>query len=330
MNNKMKKMVVIGGGTGSSIVLRGLKKYANGIELFSIVPMADTGGSTGRLRKQYGVLGVGELRERLIALASNENANVLSFRFIDGELKGHTCGNIFVATSMLHYGPEKAIEILSEMFDVKGKIIPSTYERFDLVAEYENGKIIVGEHEIDESKETARITRLYTQPTAKANPKAIESIKNADVIIFGPGDLYTSILHNIVIDGISQAIMESGAKKIFISNLMTSLGETTGMNLQDLLDELEKFIGAQVIDFIIFNSETLSASVVEDYQKSGQFTIDNFLSDETLKRVRVVKRDLLAEKAYIKSKADLLERSVLRHDPDKLARVIMEVCEVEG
>lgn len=326
---KIPNVVVIGGGTGSSIVLRGLKKYP--CNLFTIVPMGDSGGSSGRLREELGVLSAGEIRQRLIALADDENSikelmDIMDHRFEKGkELKGHTFGNILISgLTDFHGSQDKAIEILSKMVNAKGKIIPSTWDRFELVADYANGIKIVGEHFIDESSGNGRIIRLYTEPVANANAQAIDAIKNADIITFGPSDLYTSILHNIVVDGITQAIRESRAKKIFICNLMTS-EETVGMTLQDLIDELEKYINAKIIDFVIVSSKELPQEIVKQYKSSGQFPVEVVLNEETKKRVRILERDVIAENVYKKSESDVLERSLLRHDPHKLGSVIMDL-----
>lgn len=331
--DKKSNVVVIGGGTGSSIVLKGLKKY-NDCNLFTIVPMGDSGGSSGRLREEFGILSAGEIRQRLIALANEENetidfVNLLEHRFEKGkELKGHNFGNILITgLSEFHNSQEKALEILSKMFNIKGKIIPSTWDRFELVAEYENEQKIIGEHFIDESTEETKIKHLFTQPVAKANPQAIEAIKNADVIIFGPGDLYTSILHNIVIDGISQAMRESNSKKVFICNLMTSRGETTSMTLQDLIDEIEKYVGSKIIDFVVVNSKEPSIEVIKEYESNGQFPVKIFLNEETKKRVQILEGDLLAEELYRKSNADVLQRSVLRHNPDKLGVLLLDLIQ---
>lgn len=332
--NKIPNVVVIGGGTGSSIVLNGLKKY-NGFNLSAIVPMGDSGGSSARLREDFGVLSAGEIRQRLVALADEENVpkeltSLLDYRFERGELKGHTFGNILIAgMTELHGSQEKAIESLSRMVNIKGKIIPSTWDRFELVAEYENGKRIIGEHFIDESTEESKIKHLYTEPVAKGNPQAVDAIRNADAIVFGPGDLYTSILHNMVIDGIPQAIRESDAKKIFICNLMTSVGETTGMNLQDLLDELENYIGAKVIGSVVVNSKELPAEIVREYEKSRQFPVNIFLNDETKRKVKILEGNFLADGMYVKSKSDVLQRSMLRHDPDKLGAKLVDLIRGE-
>lgn len=320
-------VVVIGGGTGSTIVLKGLKKYDE-FNLFSIVPMGDSGGSSGRLREDFGVLSAGEIRQRLIALADEQNGRdfieFLDHRFEKGNgLKGHNFGNILITgLSEFYSSQEKAVESLSKMFNIKGKIIPSTWEKFELVAEYKSGSKIVGEHFIDESSEESGIVKLYTQPSVKANPQAIEAIKNADIIIFGPGDLYTSILHNLVVEGIPQAILKSSSKKIFISNLMTSMGETTGMNLQDLLNELENYIGGKVIDTVLVNSKELPTEIVKEYEKGKQLPINPVLNEDTKSRVKIVKADLLADVAYTQSKSDILQRSILRHDPDKLGALL--------
>lgn len=321
-------IVVIGGGTGSSVVLKGLKRYD--CNLYTIVPMGDSGGSSGRLREDFGVLSAGEIRQRLTALADeNELANILDYRLEKGrELKGHTLGNILIAgLAELTNSQEKSIEILSKLVKAKGKIIPSTWDRFELVADYSNGKKIIGEHFIDESKENTRIVRLYTQPLAKANPQAIEAIKSADVLIFGPGDFYTSVLHNIVVEGIPEAIRESKAKKIFICNLMTSPGETTGMTLQDLLDELNKYIGAKVIETVIINSKKIPPRLLSYCESNGQLPVNTFLNEETKQKVEIWEGDVIAEELYKKSSSDVLERSLLRHDSDKLGALIIRSIE---
>ena len=326
---RIPNIVVIGGGTGSSIVLKALKKH--NCNLSTIVPMGDSGGSSGRLREELGILSAGEIRQRIIALADqseNELVSLLDYRFEKGnELKGHNLGNILIAGLTEFYGSqEKAIETLSRMVNAKGKIIPSTWDRFELVAEYENGKKIIGEHFIDESNENVRISRLYTQPIAKANPQAIEAIKNADFIIFGPGDLYSSVLHNIVVDGIAQAIRENRAKKIFICNLMTT-EETKGMDLQDFIDEMEKYIGAKVIDTVVVNSKELPAEVVKMYENMGHFPVKTVLDER--KRVGILHGDLLAEEPYKKISSDVLQRSMLRHDTDKLGPLLFGLIQGE-
>ncbi|MBI2547690.1 MAG: YvcK family protein [Candidatus Aenigmarchaeota archaeon] len=328
---RIPNVVVIGGGTGSSVVLKGLKNYE--CSLSAIVPMGDSGGSSARLREDFGVLSAGEIRQRIIALATeedgvNEIANLLDYRFERGkELRGHNFGNIMItALSELYGSQKKAIEILSNLVNAKGKIIPSTWDKFELVAEYENGKKIISEHFIDESSEDSRITRLYAQPMPKANQQAIEAIRNADVIIFGPGDLYTSILHNLVVDGIPQAINESKAKKIFISNLMTSRGETTGMGVQDLVVELERYIGTN-IDTLVLNSQELPSEIVRAYEKDGQFPVSFNLGDEIKNRVKILKADILSEKVHTKPSSDILQRSMLKHDSEKLGAAIMSIIQ---
>ncbi len=321
-------IVVIGGGTGSSIVLKGLKNYDCNVS--TIVPMGDSGGSSGRLREELGILSAGEIRQRLIALAGqsgNELVSLLDYRFEKGNgLKGHNLGNLLIAgLTEFHGSQEKAIETLSRMVNAKGRIISSTWDRFELVAEYENGKKIIGEHFIDEADETARISRLYTQPVAKANPEAIGAIRNADFIIFGPGDLYSSVLHNVVVDGIAQAVRESMGKKIFICNLMTT-EETKGMTLQDFIDEMEKYIGAKVIDTIVINSKELPVDVVKKYEDNGQFPVKTVLNET---RVKILQGDLLAEEPYKKSSSDILQRSMLKHDPDKLGALLINLIQGE-
>jgi uncharacterized cofD-like protein len=323
MVKKNIRIVVIGGGTGSSVVLKGLKRY--NVDIATIVPMTDSGGSTGKLREQFGVLATGEIRQRLIALAGEDEiskllAKLLDYRFEKGELAGHNFGNIFlVALTELLGSEKKAIEAASKILKIKGRIIPSTFDNVELVAEYSDGRKVVGEHFIDEPEKDGKIIKLYTEPEAKANVEAIKAIKNADLIIIGPGDLYTSILANFVVKGISEALVKSKAKKVYICNLMTSFGETTGMNVQDHINEIEKYIGEKVLDYVIVNTGKIPEYAIVAGRKEP---VKIFIDEKTKKRIKVIAKNLLSKKIYVKPKADVLERSMILHDPKKLGKIL--------
>ena len=325
----MKKIVVIGGGTGSSIVLKALKN--SGHQLYAIVPMGDSGGSTGRLRDEFGVLSSGEIRQRLMAMASDDEEtrplrDLLDYRFQGGgELRGHNLGNLIICGFTEMYGSQKkAVEILSKVLKIRGEIVPSTFDRFDLAAKYADGSKIIGEHDIDETKTAKRIIKLYTEPAVTSNPRAIDVIKSADMIIFSMGDLYTSILHAIIVGGIKEAISKSRAKKIYVSNLMTSFGETIGMTLGDHVAELEKYTDSK-IDEVVANSGEMPMAILSEYRKNSEEPVKLELTNGQKKRIKITAADLISEEIYKKSDSDVLRRNPLRHDPNKLRKVILSM-----
>ena len=205
-----QKIVVIGGGTGTFVALSGLKKYE--VDLSAIITMMDSGGSSGKLRDELGVLPPGDVRQCLVALAKSPKLlrEMFNYRFEEGGLKGHTFGNIFLSTLTKTTGSMKmAIEEVGKILRIHGRVIPVTYDKSDLCIELEDGTIIEGETHIDEvesREKRAKIIRAFLKPEAKANPDAVTAIKEADAIIIGPGDLYTSIIPNLLVKGISAAI----------------------------------------------------------------------------------------------------------------------------
>jgi uncharacterized cofD-like protein len=243
---KGKKIVVIGGGTGTFTILSGLKKYSN-LDLSVIVSMMDDGGSNRVIRDEFGLLPTSDLRQCMVALASSDSDQTLrklfTYRYDQGVgISGMTFGNLFMAALTDIYGGDqkKAIEETSEVLGVKGKIIPVTFEKTNLVATYENGRQVLGEHAIDEpdlSFGNYRIIKLEVIPKARVNKDALNAIKNADLIVLGPGDFYTSILPNLVVDGIGLQIKKSKAKIVFVANLMTKFGQTAGFKASDFVSE---------------------------------------------------------------------------------------------
>jgi len=254
----MKKVniVIIGGGTGTFTVIQGLKHHPQ-FSLTAIVTMTDSGGSAGRLRDEFGTLPVGDVRQCLVALSKEDEAgNILrelfNYRFpnTNSSLHGHNFGNIFLtALSNILGGEEQAIDAASKILNIKGRIIPVTTDNVDLVAKYDNGFILYGEKNIDEPYNNpkhdcnSRISRLWTQPDAKLNPHAENAIINADYIIMGPGDFYSSLMANIVINGMDKVISASKAKFIYIPNLVSKYGQTSNMKQSDYIYELAKYIG---------------------------------------------------------------------------------------
>jgi len=325
---KKPSVVVIGGGTGTYTVLKGLKKYP--LELSAIVSMMDSGGSNRVLRDEFGILPTSDLRQCMVALAT-QNSNGLvrelfTYRYRQGTgIEGMTFGNLFMAALTDIYGSqEKAIEKTCKFLGVKGQIIPVTFNNSHLVARYANGAQVLGEHYIDEPTEAngqSRIVELTLVPPAKANEKAITAIKQADIIVMGPGDLYTSIICNLVVEGVADVIKKSRARKVYITNLMTKFGQTNGLSARQHLEELEKYLGKGMIDICFVNKEIkIPDWVLNRYkEENAQLVIDDFISE---KGPEIIRKNFASKMIFARHEADNLVRSLVRHDSDKLAKAI--------
>ncbi|MCD6450496.1 MAG: uridine diphosphate-N-acetylglucosamine-binding protein YvcK [Thermotogaceae bacterium] len=308
------KVVAIGGGTGMSTLLKGLKKY--NIDITAIVSVTDEGGSSGILRKELKIPPPGDVRNNFVALSENEKAleKLFNYRFKDGSLNGHTVGNIILAAlSKIHGGSlSTAVKYLSDILAIKGKILPVSDDLIRLVATMEDGTEITGEVNIVESKK--RIAKVSLDKKVKAQPEVIKSLKEADSILIGPGSLYTSIITNFLVEGVKEAIISSKAKIFYIANLMTQPGETDGMKLSDHIKEVEKYMGKK-IDVAIVNSGIPPANILKRYEREGYYPVK--LDVENVKRMLVME-------PMIKLEKDIFDGKIkLRHDPDKLASVVV-------
>ncbi len=318
------KICVIGGGTGSSAVLNGLKNFLE-VELSVIVGMADDGGSNAVLRDEFGLLPLSDIRKSIIALSTLEDNATLremfTYRFSEGNgLRGHTLGNLMMtALSKITGGEEQAVAKMSEIFSSKGKIIPVTFQCHKLVAEYDNGKKVVGEHLIDEPEEDVEgnIVDLKTDKKVKANKSAINAIKEADAIVIGPGDIYTTTLPNIIVEGIAKSIQETKAILIFVTNIMSKNGQTRHRTHSEITKEVERFIGRS-FDYLIVNNERVPKEVLKTYRLSGE----HLIKDDLKKDHTVIREELVANEIFEKDSGDDLVRSLVRHDSNKLGWVI--------
>lgn len=320
------KITVIGGGTGSTTVLEGLKKKKD-LDLNVIVGMMDDGGSNAVVRDEFGLLPLSDLRKSIIALSQeNENQmlrNLFTYRFSQGDgLKGHTLGNLLMIAMTEITGSEvEAIEMFKYFFSVTGNIIPVTLDKVHLVAEYDDGSKVVGEHLIDEPEDDKKIVKFYFDKNAQAYQGAIDTIMSSDYIIVGPGDLYTTTLANIIVDGIPQALQKTKAKLIFISNLMSKKGQTRGLTLESMLSLVEGYIGRK-FDYVLVNNGRIPQKAYQRYIKQGE----HIFKDDIKKNGReIVRADLVANSVIKKDKGDTLDRSLVRHDPDKLANELYKI-----
>lgn len=324
-----KKVVCIGGGTGTFVVLRGLKHYP--FALSAIVTMSDSGGSNQRLRDEFGLLPTSDIRQCLVAL-SDENGGIgllrklFMYRFHKGKgISGMTFGNLFMAAlSDIAGSQEKAIEQTSKVLRIRGTVIPVTLSETNLFAQYENGHTVSEEHFIDEPTHdgTLKITHVFLKPAAKANPKALQAISEADAIILGPGDLYTSLVPNLLVSGVKQALGKSRAKIIYIMNLMTKYGQTYDFKASDHIRVLEEFVG-NVLSCVLVSSTNLSQKALSVYATSHEYPVKD---DLTAKHsVKVIRADIASRFMTHTIKGDTLVRSLIRHDSTKLAKTLSSI-----
>jgi len=327
MKKQKRNVVTVGGGTGSFVVLSGLKNYE--IDLNAIITMMDSGGSTGKLRDQLGVLPPGDLRQALVALseASDIWRKLFTYRFEAGDLKGHNFGNIFLsAIEKITDSNQEAIDRAADILQTGGRVIPITFDKCTLCAKYEDGSVIEGESNIDENEKAGiRIKNIFLKPPANINLEAKRALERANALIFGPGDLYTSILPNLLVSGVRETLQYVKAKKVFVVNLMTKVGQTEGFKVSDFINEIEKYLGEGSLNYVVVNSKKPSDDLINRYKE-----VDKVLPVEddvggTYRRARIIRANILSDYAYDKSSSDDLKRSLIRHDPDKLAKVLYRI-----
>lgn len=308
------KIVVIGGGTGLSSLLRGLKSDFE--KLTAVVTMADDGHSTGALRHDLNVLPPGDIRSCIVALSDEEHLyhKLLSYRFPHGRgLKGHNLGNLLlIALEDITGSFKKAIGEFSKILAIKGQVMPSTYEDAIISAKLTNGRVVWGESTISVAGHRSPIKQVRLHPeNAKANPDAVKAIEKADVILIGPGSLYTSIIPNFLLKEICRAVASSRAKKIFISNISTERGETEGYGVSDHIKTLVGHSDPQIFDICLVNSKLILKSSGKRLGEIKNITT----TDKSFGRYKIEQADLIDEE------------KPLYHDSKKLARVITKLVQ---
>lgn len=317
----MKKIVVMGGGTGNFAVLRGLKNYD--VQLSAIVSMADDGGSTGILRDELGVLPPGDVRQCLVALSDSSRLmrSLMNYRFENGGLGGHSFGNLLLSALEKVTGSfEKAVEEVGRILYIKGKVIPVTTHQVRLKMVLKNRKVLEGEREIYLSEEIDKgYESIFLEPFAKANPAALDEIRNADLVVMGPGGLHTSIIPNLLVEGISQALKVSQAKKIFICNLMNRRGQTTGFKVSHHHQEVVRFIGDDIFDYILVNNQSPQQELIERYADEGEL-VENDMDDP-----RVITAHLLGEIEESDQADVLLKRNLIRHNAKRVTQELIKI-----
>lgn len=332
---KNKNVVTIGGGTGSFMLLSGLKKYP--VNIAAIVSMADDGGSTGALRDELGVLPPGDVRQCLVALSdsSKELRELMNYRFKNGGLEGHNFGNLFLsALEKISGSFSKGIAEAIKILNAKGEVIPVSEKSMRLFIKLKNGKLIKGENELDHNREInkAGIDEVFLCPKVRANAKALEKIKNADLIVIGPGDFYGSIVPNLLVGGICEAIKKSKAAVVFNCNLTNKKGQTDDFDLDTYVSEINNYIGKDRIQYATFNTKKPLAVLIKKYEKrEGRGMAVSFNEKKhTQRKFKVVRADILDEKKIKTNKKDAIAdtRSFIRHDSHKLAKILMILLEL--
>jgi uncharacterized cofD-like protein len=330
---KLKNIVTIGGGTGSFMLLAGLKKYP--VNISAIVSMADDGGSTGVLRDELGVLPPGDVRQCLVALSDSSDTlrDLMNYRFENGTLKGHSFGNLLLSALEKIKGDfVSGVQEVSKILNVKGEVVPVTKKDTDLYIELENRKVLNGENEINHNYEIEAqgIKKIYLNPRAAANPRAIKRIMEADIVVIGPGNHYCSIIPNLIVDGIPEAIRKTKAKVIYNCNLVNKKGHTEKFELDDYVDAINGLIGKDRIDFVTFNTKKPSDKLIRRYESKKELLIKFESAKKKNRKYKIICSDFLSRESIKYSKADAISsvRSFIRHDSAKLARIITMISEI--
>jgi uncharacterized cofD-like protein len=313
----MKNVVVIGGGTGLSVMLRGLKQIPN-INLSAIVTVADDGGSTGRIRRQFDIPAMGDVRSVMCAMAQEETifTSLMNFRFAgdESDVGGHNLGNLILTALTQTTGSfMEAISTFSKFLNVKGHIIPSSLEVITLYAMMEDGTKVRGESNIP--KFSNQIQKVFYESKCAPTREALQAIHEADIIFYGIGSLYTSILPNLIVDGISEEIRRNKAKKIYFCNAMTQPGETDGFSVEDHVRAIERHSFEGAVDIVVTHSNIAHHDLLQKYQAMGSIPVH---VKEEKHDYQILYRDVLS-----------FEDALIRHDSSKIRDVIAEIIEQE-
>ena len=312
---KGPKIVVIGGGTGLSVLLHGLKEQSSNIT--AIVTVADDGGSSGRLREQFDILPPGDIRNCLVALADAEPLmrDLFQFRFgNESELSGHSFGNLFItALSKVTGDFEKAIKESSRVLAIRGRVIPSTFSKVQLVAEHQNGQKTKGETKIVEQHSPIR--RVFLDPAnCKPSKESFEAIGEADIIVLGPGSLYTSVIPNLLVSGISEKIALCKVPKMYVCNIMTQSGETDNYTAFDHLNTIITHTRSDIVDYCIVNTGNIPPELLKKYEEEDSYPV---LADS----------DKIVERGYTVIEEDIVNTAdCVRHDSKKLSKIIIDLA----
>ena len=323
------KIAVVGGGTGSFTLLSALKSHTK--QLAAIVNMVDDGGSTGILRDELGTLPPGDVRQCLVALSDSPKIrDLFNYRFEEGTFGGHPFGNIFLTALEKMTGSfSEAVNTASEILRINGIVIPATLDDVRLKMEWSKGSVILhGERVIgaDYFKYDPRRAILSLVPSATANPMAVTAIEKADMVVIAPGDLYSSLGPLLIIDGIAAALKKTNAICIYVSNLVTKKGQTEGFTVSDHAKEIERFVGAPFLDYVIYNKQNPTKIVAKKYKQENAFLVKVDKKNLDKASYAPVPGEFLGE-MVAKNKSDTLlnKRSLIRHDASSVANALISI-----
>jgi uncharacterized cofD-like protein len=322
------KIAVIGGGTGSFTLLSALKDHTN--QIAALVNMADDGGSTGVLRDELGALPPGDIRQCLVALSNSPKVrDLFNYRFDNGSLKGHAFGNLFLtALEKMTGNFAEGIELASEVLNITGTVEPITLSNVKLAMKNQLGEVVRGEFEIAKSDFKGHRPEFWLEPEATASPRALRAIEVADMVIIAPGNLYGSLAPALIVPGIGEALARSKAMKVYVCNLVTKPGQTDGYKVHDYADEIERLAGHPFLDAVIYNTEKPSSHLLNKYANEGELSVEY---DETALRnahYLALGAKLLSSEIWQnvnKSDPIATSRTLIRHDSQAIARLIMEI-----
>lgn len=319
-----KKLVLIGGGTGSFTLLSSLKKYFS--DITALVNMADDGGSTGILRDELGVLPPGDVRQCLVALARDPRMrDLFNYRFEEGTFAGHSFGNLFLtAVEKTTDDFAEAVDLASDVLNISGRVVPVTLDPVTLVADNPDDTVSRGQDTIS----AANLDRPYMrlEPSPRLNPAAKQAIADADFIVIAPGRLYGSLAPALIVPGMSEALAVSSAKKAYVCNLVTKPGQTDGFKVHDFAAEIERLAGKLRLDYVLYNNAKPDAELLEKYAQEGEYWVDYDSAAFTAQHYKAIGGHFVLDTPWQNTaKNDLITRTLIRHDGDAVAKALREI-----
>lgn len=324
------KVVIIGGGTGSFTILKSLKNYTQ--DITALVSMVDNGGSTGQLRDEYGVLPAGDVRQCLVALSNSTTTmrKLFDYRFGEGSMEGHSFGNLFLAAvEKITDDFGQGVKLASKVLNITGRVLPITLDNTHLIL-LDGDKEVIGEHSIDSLVLQSKIKpELMLRPHAWINPEAKQAILDADLVVIAPGSLYESLISSLIVDGVKETLNETKAKLVQVVNLVTKPGQTDGWSVADYVNEIERFTGKDSIDYALYNTSEPNKEMMKQYAHDQEYPVSTKTAklDNEKNTCKMIGLGLLSFYEGHQDPNDKLaiERTLIRHDGDKVARQLMKI-----
>ncbi len=328
------KVVMIGGGTGSFTLLSVLKDYVQ--DITALVNMADDGGSTGVLRDELGVLPPGDVRQCLVALSrsSDQMRELFNYRFPEGTFEGHSFGNLLLtAVEKMTDNFSEAVEFASEVLNIQGRVLPITLDSVKLEIKFSDGSVEKGEFNIGHMDFKGKLRpQISLEPEGKINPRAQQALASADIIVIAPGNLYGSIGPALIVSGVKEALQKSPAKLVYVCNLMTKPGQTDGFSVGDYAGEIERFIGAPRLDYVLFNNHQPDPALLNKYSAEKEFLVD--WNEKKLKNAhyRAIGSNFISDTVHHKDSSDTLKsgNTFIRHDAEAISKQLMKIPQVSA